>query len=363
MHEDLKILCYGDELRIILPINETTIERAIAIIKERGLTKLSIVRNTSQAPAYSLKFLNDFTEAAKITSLELYAYFYDFDSIYRFENLESLDCFIFNDETLDLSRFQKLKELNTFSLEPFMDLNNSTIEELCVFGEFGSTVLNTKLDPKKLSQLHRLKCLRLLHKVKDFSFEEVGVLDNLEKIVIKQCNIKNLNGIEKCTQVKDITLWYCSSLNDISAIKKLPNLLSLDIGPCPRLKNIDDIVNIESLRALCLHGCKNVDIEIIRTLKALRFLYLENCNPIPSIKFINDLEKMVGMTLLCTKIVDGDLTPAMRLKNTNIMVMRHYNIDEDKLPSVRRTRQTEILRKKEQKKVTKCQTSRIEHQP
>lgn len=333
MHEDLKILCYGDELRIILPINETTIERAIAIIKERGLTKLSIVRNTSQAPAYSLKFLNDFTEAAKITSLELYAYFYDFDSIYRFENLESLDCFIFNDETLDLSRFQKLKELNTFSLEPFMDLNNSTIEELCVFGEFGSTVLNTKLDPKKLSQLHRLKCLRLLHKVKDFSFEEVGVLDNLEKIVIKQCNIKNLNGIEKCTQVKDITLWYCSSLNDISAIKKLPNLLSLDIGPCPRLKNIDDIVNIESLRALCLHGCKNVDIEIIRTLKALRFLYLENCNPIPSIKFINDLEKMVGMTLLCTKIVDGDLTPAMRLKNTNIMVMRHYNIDEDKLPS------------------------------
>ena len=91
-----------------------------------------------------------------------------------------------------------------------MDLNNSTIEELCAFGVFGSTTLNTKLDPKELSHLHRLKCLRLLHKVKDFSFEEVGVLDNLEKIVIKQCNIKNLNGIEKCTQVKDITLWYCS---------------------------------------------------------------------------------------------------------------------------------------------------------
>ena len=79
MHEDLKILCYGDVLKITLPINETTIERAIAIIKERGLTKLSIVRNSPQAPTYSLKFLNDFTEATKITSLKLYAYFYDFD--------------------------------------------------------------------------------------------------------------------------------------------------------------------------------------------------------------------------------------------------------------------------------------------
>lgn len=333
MHEDLKILCYGDELRIILPINETTIERAIAIIKERGLTKLSIVRNSPQAPTYSLKFLNDFTEATKITSLELYAYFYDFDSIYRFENLESLDCFIFNDETLDLSRFQKLKELNTFSLEPFMDLNNSTIEELCVFGEFGSTVLNTKLDPKKLSQLHRLKCLRLLHKVKDFSFEEVDGLDNLEKIVIKQCNTKNLNGIEKFIQVKDITLWYCSSLNDISAIKKLPNLLNLDLGPCPRLKGLDAIANNDKLRALCLHGYKNVDIEIIKTLKELRFLYLENCNPIPSIKFIDELKNMLGLLILSTKIIDGDLTPAMRLKDAGITVMRHYNIDEDDLPN------------------------------
>lgn len=333
MHEDLKILCYGDVLKITLPINETTIERAIAIIKERGLTKLSIACDSPQAPAYSLKFLNDFTEAAKITSLELYHFYYDYACLYRFENLENLDCFIFNDETLDLSRFQKLKTLTTTSLEPFMNLNNSTIEELCVFGEFGSIILNTKLDPKKLSQLHRLKCLRLLHKVKDFSFEEVDILDNLEKIVVKQCNIKNLNGIEKCTQVKDITLWYCSSLNDISAIKKLPNLLSLDIGPCPRLKNIDDIVNNESLRALCLHGCKNVDIEIIRTLKALRFLYLENCNPIPSIRFIDDLKNMLGLLILGTKIIDGDLTPAMRLKDAGITVMRHYNIDEDDLPN------------------------------
>lgn len=197
MHEDLKILCYGDELRIILPINETTIERAIAIIKERGLTKLSIVRNTSQAPAYSLKFLNDFTEAAKITSLELYAYFYDFDSIYRFENLESLDCFIFNDETLDLSRFKKLKTLSTTQLEPYENLDKTIIERLNVVGSFGSTLINAKLDPGKLSQLHQLKDLRLFEKVKDFSFEDVTELDNLERVIIVQCNIKNFNGIEK----------------------------------------------------------------------------------------------------------------------------------------------------------------------
>lgn len=333
MHEDLKILCYGDVLEITLPINETTIERAIAIIKERGLTKLSIACDSPQAPTYSLKFLNDFTEATRITSLKLYRFYYDCACLYRFENLEELSCYINNDETLDLSRFQKLKTLTTSSLEQFINLNNSTIKELCVFGTLVNTSTNINLNPKKLSQLHRLKCLRLLHKVKDFSFEEVDGLDNLERVVVVQCNIKSLNGIEKFPQVKDLTLWYCSSLSDIFAIKKLPNLLSLDIGPCPRLKGLDAIVNNDKLRALCLHGYKNVDIEIIKTLKELRFLYLENCNPIPSIKFIDDLKNMLGLLILGTKIVDGDLNPAMRLKDAGITVMRHYNIDEDDLPN------------------------------
>lgn len=39
MHEDLKILHDGDTLSITLPLNETTIERANVIIKERRLAK------------------------------------------------------------------------------------------------------------------------------------------------------------------------------------------------------------------------------------------------------------------------------------------------------------------------------------
>lgn len=92
-------------------------------------------------------------------------------------------------------------------------------------------------------------------------------------------------------------------------------------------------MNNKSLRALCLESYKNVDIEKIRSLKELQFLYLDNCNPIPSIKFMDDLKNMLGLLIIGTKIVDGDLTPAMRLKDVGITVMRHYNIDEDDLPS------------------------------
>lgn len=157
----------------------------------------------------------------------------------------------------------------------------------------------------------------------------MDILDNLEKIVVKQCNIKNLNGIEKFPQVKDITLWYCSSLNDITAIKKLPNLLRLEIGPCPRIKDLDILTNNNVLRVLCIKSYKNVDAEIIKTLKELRFLYLDNCNPIPSIKFIDDLKNMLGLLILGTKIIDGDITPALKLKNVGITAMRHYNLDVD----------------------------------
>lgn len=331
--EIINNLMYGKTLRIALPIRKSMIKRINTMVIEHDVTRLVIVRDSSREPVCSLKFLNNFAESKRITSLELYSYFYDFDCVYRFENLESLDCFIFNDETLDLSRFKKLKTLSTTQLEPYENLDKTIIERLNVVGSFGSTLINAKLDPGKLSQLHQLKDLRLFEKVKDFSFEEVTGLDNLENIVISQCNIKNFNGIEKFPSLKSVVASYCSSLSDISAINKLPNLLNLDLGSCPRIKDLAAIANNKSLRALCLNSYKNVDIEIIKTLKELRFLYLNNCNPIPSIKFIDDLKKMVSLTLISTKIVDGDLNPAMRLKNTNIMVMRHYNIDEDKLPS------------------------------
>ena len=58
-------------------------------------------------------------------------------------------------------------------------------------------------------------------------------------------------------------------------------------------------------------------------------MYLENCKSIPSIKFIDDLKKMLGLLILGTKIVDGDITPALRLKSVGITPMRHYNIDTD----------------------------------
>lgn len=329
MNEDLKIIRNSKALSITLPLNDSTIRRANAMIIEQGLTKISIDRKPSSAPACSLKFLNDFTEAKRITSLKVYSGFYDFDSLYRFENVEILDCFIDNGETLDLSRFKKLKVLTTTKLEPFTNLDNTNIEELKVWGELGSKLVNVKPDPKKLSQLRQLRCLRVLYHVKDFSFEDLSGLDNLERVIISQCNIRNFNGIEKFPQVKAITAWYCYSLNDISAIKKLPNLLRLDFGPCPKIKNLDILREIPTLRVLSLHSFKEVDTDVIKSIKELRFLFLEYCNPIPSIKFIDDLKKMLGLLIIGTKIVDGDITPALKLKNVGITPMRHYNLDVD----------------------------------
>ena len=323
------VILNGDTMRIKFPINSSTIKRASALVRRRSLTRLEIFNESPQATIQSLKFLNDFTEAKRITSLEVYSRFCDFDNLYLFENIEILDCFIDNNESLDLSRFKKLKVLMATRLEPFTGLDNTNIEELKIFGEQGSTLINTKPDPKKLSQLRQLRCLRVLYHVKDFSFEEVSGLDNLEMVIICQCNIKNLNGLEKFPKIRLLDLTYCYSLNDISPIKNLPNLVSLELGPCPKIKNLDILREIPTLRVLSLHSFKEVNTDIIKSVKELRFLYLENCKSIPTIKFIDDLKKMLGLLILGTKIVDGDITPALRLKSVGITPMRHYNIDTD----------------------------------
>ncbi len=332
--DELKIIS-GNALRIHLPsdrtIDSSTVKQACDTVKTFKITKINISNEFS--PNFdSLNFLTDFSEvASKIVEVNLGGKLCDLDNLYIFNNLENLFCFVKNNEIVDLSRFAKLKRLSTTRLESYINLGIPPIQTLHIHGF--EPCPRPKLNPELLSQLKHLRSINLSNHVTDFSFEDVNGWDNLERVVITQCNIRNLNGIEKFTQVKDLTLWHCSSLNDIIAINKLPNLLSLDIGPCPRLKGLDVLANNNKLRALCFNSYKNVDIEIIKTLKELRFLYLYHCNPIPSIKFIDDLKKMVGLTLLSTKIIDGDLTPAMRLKDTDIMVMRHYNIDEDKLPS------------------------------
>ncbi len=327
MEKALKIL-NGDTLRIDMPIGSSIVKRACNTVKRHRLTKLWISNKNEDSTFESLNFLKDFSEiTATILVVELFGNFTDFDNLYLFDNLEELLCMVNNDEMIDLSRFLKLKKLTTVKIESFMNLNVSPLKELCFWGALTNKFANGKLNPIKLSQLRQLRCLRLLYNVKDFSFEEVSGLDNLERVVISQCNIKNFNGIEKFTNIRDINAGYCYSLNDISAIKDLPNLVRLELGPCPRIKNLDIIADNNILRVLSLLSFKEVDIDIIRTLKELRFLHLENCKSIPSIKFIDDLKKLFGILILNTKIVDGDITPALRLKSVGITAMRHYNID------------------------------------
>ena len=308
------------------------VKKACDAIKSNRLTKITIYNDKSKK-FDSLDFLTDFSEvSAQILEVCLAGNFCNLDNLYLFNNLEYLFWLAENDEILDLSRFAKLKKLSTSRLESFINHDKSPLQALH-FGGGYEPHMRPKLNPKILSQLKRLRMLTLSDYVVDFSFEGVTGLDNLEKVVITQCNIKNLNGIEKFSNIRYVDVGYCYSLNDISAIKKLPNLAWLNIGPCPRIKNIDDIANNKSLRSLCLESYKNVDIEIIRSIKELQFLYLDNCNPIPSIKFLDDLKNMVALLIIGTKIIDGDLTPAMRLKHAGITVMRHYNIDEDNLPN------------------------------
>lgn len=326
---ELRIL-NGDTMRIDMPIDNSMIERACDSINEHGLSKLWIINENEDATFESLNFLKGFSEmSATILVVDLFGNFTDFDNLYLFNNLEELLCMIKNDEIVDLSRFLNLKKLTTVKIESFINLNVSPLKELCFWGVLTNNFTNGKLNPNMLSQLQQLQCLRLLYHVNDFSFEEVNGLDNLEKVIISQCNIKNLNGIEKFPKMRVIDLSYCYSLNDISSITNLPNLVRLELGHCPKIKNLDILRDIPTLRVLSLINFKEVNIDIIKVLNELRCLYLENCKSIPSIKFIDDLKKLLTIIIINTKIVDGDITPALRLKHVGIMGMRHYNIDTD----------------------------------
>ncbi len=255
--------------------------------------------------ATDLDFLEHIPDKDRIKKMRIETSIKDEDTfrkLYAFKNLDTL--YVVNSARqafhIDVSPFTQLFKLciyGNFVLEGLDKIHlkqlfisyNKYISEI----SFGSTIeyLN-------------------LYQSKSIPYEQLSKLTELRNLVFIQVPIQSLNGYGIFRNLENMEVAYCRNLTDISGITDCPLLRKLEIDCCKKIEDFN-----------CLSKLKN-----------LEGLIISNCGNIPSIAFIDDMPKLRFFSFVDTNIVDGDLTPCMRLEYVGTMDKRHYNIKAENLP-------------------------------
>ncbi|MDE5549575.1 MAG: hypothetical protein K2J13_04925 [Clostridia bacterium] len=276
----------------------------------------------------SLSFLKDIKYTEIVKRLRLCGNIDITDAVYRFTEITDLDYFVKNKNTsIDISKFPKAKILCTTSPNQIKNLDESNVAAYAQYDD-------GKVSPEVFQKLNGLVDLRL-HGPKDFSFKYIANPEKLKIVFFTQCNIKNLSGIDRISNLHLLCLCYCRSISSIEGVSKLTKLKKVLIESCPRLTDISELGKMENLKVLILQNIKNCDLSFLEDMacaQSLECLVLRNCGSIPSIKFLDKYPKLKCFDFLYTNVVDGDLTPCLRLESVTTFNKRHYNLKYEQLP-------------------------------
>lgn len=314
----------GNGISIYFPGDEDNINECLEYINNNQIRVIFIIASERQG-FYSIDFLNSVKEPEKITDLHVEGNITNYDSIYRFNKLMEMSIYPKNDEKIDLARFPELIDFSSDNLSSFINLDIPPI----TYGLFTG-----KVDFNKLNMMKNMKKISF-GEVKQISFTQLSGLTNLECVAFTQCGIRDLNGIEQFKNIKAIKLYYCRSLASIEGISKLPQFTHLWLCACPRLTDISEIGKIEKLIMLSMETMKKANIDFVYDMKSketIECLDLENCADLHSLKFLDNYPNLKMFGFWNTNVLDGDLTPCLRLKLAHTANKRHYNLKSNQLP-------------------------------
>lgn len=132
-----------------------------------------------------------------------------------------------------------------------------------------------------------------LNNFKGKSSEPFSSLSRLEKFSLLNSGVEELNGVFELTSLRSIRIARLRKLISIKGIKALKDLEELEISACKNIDSFSEIFSLSKLRTLFLLNTGNVET-------------------LHGIENLKELEKFIFYE--ATNIVDGDLSPILRLK-------------------------------------------------
>lgn len=266
----------------LLPCSERTLEEHIALINNLKLEKAVIIANDisfiKKCP--SIRHL-------KIVPADDSGDGFDYSPIYDVTGLKSVFC---------TTIYGKKEEYST--TVDFSRING--IEDI---GVSNGNHLN-------YGGITTLKGLGLSD-VKEDDLKNAFSSTDLDTLMLIQCKLKTLEGIQKSQKMQCLYLYYNKSLKDINPLKEVKQTLrALRIENCPRIE----------------------DFAVLGELEELEFLELLGSNELYDLSFIKKMKKLKTF-IFSMNVKDGDLSPCLSLTYARSKKNRkHYNLKDCDLP-------------------------------
>jgi protein phosphatase 1 regulatory subunit 7 len=200
-----------------------------------------------------------------------------------------------------------------------------------------------KYDLDVIESLQHLRWLTLGKERRSFNFSQFEFLEELS------ANWKSSDVLPKAEgPLEDLSLWgYAPKSRDLvslPAYQKL-KLLNLVSGSIERLDGIERLgalreAEFDYLRQLrsvaAIGGCgieilhieastKIEDFGSLASCPKLRLFRYANCGSLPSLSVLDNFKALEDFRFVNTNILDGDLTPLLKLKSTAFLNKRHYS--------------------------------------
>ncbi len=205
-----------------------------------------------------------------------------FNSIKKLINLEYL-CTRAKRLALDLTTLTNLKNLQTDYMDERIALPSSLPKlEVLLLGHFNPT---------------------------DKNLGSIAFAKSIKKLFIVQANLESLWGLEEFMELTEVHLSYLPILEDICTLNP-PKLNHLEFYCCKKIKNFDELSKF----------------------KELEILEIVDSGTIPNLLFFNEMPKLRRFFFVKTNVLDGDLSPTLRLEYAYTLPKRHYSHKPEQLP-------------------------------
>jgi hypothetical protein len=158
--------------------------------------------------------------------------------------------------------------------------------------------------------------------------ETVHSLDELERLVTWEFDQEDLTVFETNVQLKELILKGAPRLESLEGARALTLLSTLHVALARELTDISEggalTRSLRSLRSLELETCLGIErIDDVRPLTGLRFLGVNDCGRIESLRALAALQELeVFEAWESTRILDNDLSPLTRLPRLREIRMR-----------------------------------------
>lgn len=252
---------------------------------------------------YTPEFVSEIIAKKKLGGLRIFSILQEdrldtIDFLKDYDFLKGLD--ITSTRDFDFSFLHKLTKLKKLSI----DLEGNNVIDLSALKNLEELSLHWRKNITGLEHCTRISALYLTD-FKETDLIKIQALRNLLKLSVKTGALTSLKGIEHFSSLQYLQVANCRKLSSVADLNGSLRLSSLEIDGSPKISDYADLVNLPALKKLTLADCKDI----------------------PSIQFIENFPALSQLSLSGnTGVADGDLRPALRIKDVQHQHRDRYNV-------------------------------------